>query len=171
MTAKTEQHQGREGELREELAAYAHAAWSGWMQYMFGKCESRCDGFLIPMPLVDRWTRQKDTPYANLPDVEKESDRKEADRMMAIMQANAPAEQGENMNIEDILNTYRTALQRIASGISSCIDGTISLDREDMQAIARTAIDKVAGLEFDEDQKQSNAETQRPMKPQKGRGE
>ena len=62
------------------------------------------------------------------------------------------------MNIEDILNTYRTALQRIASGISSCIDGTISLDREDMQAIARTAIDKVAGLEFDEDQKQSNAE-------------
>jgi len=61
------------------------------------------------------------------------------------------------MNIEDILNTYRTALQRIASGISSCIDGTISLDREDMQAIARTAIDKVAGLEFDEDQKQSNA--------------
>lgn len=74
-------------ELREDLAAYAHKAWSGWMKYMFGKCER--DGFgnlIIPFPSEERWTRQMNTPYADLPDNEKESDRKEADEMLKIME-------------------------------------------------------------------------------------
>ena len=56
------------------------------------------------------------------------------------------------MDIEKILDIYRTALLRISGGISPCIDGTISLESEDMQAIARRAIDTVAGLGFDEEQ-------------------
>lgn len=67
--------------IREALAAYAHdVAWSGWMRYMFSKCEWQPDGtMLIPAKLVERWTRQMETPYAALPDAERESDRAQAD--------------------------------------------------------------------------------------------
>lgn len=72
-------------DLREELAAYAHNAWSGWMKYMFGKCEKPAEGYLIiPQSLVLRWTRQMNTEYKNLPENEKESDRKEADKILEI---------------------------------------------------------------------------------------
>lgn len=71
--------------VREELAAYAHEAWSGWMRYMFGKCFSNDAGELtIPAWAVARWTRQMSTPYNELPIGENESDRAEADKMIAI---------------------------------------------------------------------------------------
>jgi len=71
--------------IREKLANYAHKAWSGWMKYMFGKGHYNVDGsFTIPQNLVERWTRQMNTPYAVLPENEKESDRKEADEMLSI---------------------------------------------------------------------------------------
>lgn len=81
-------------DIREELAAYAHEAWSGWMRYMFDKGEARqiaIDGgistkWLMPSELYHRWQRQMRTPYADLPEAEKESDRKEADAILAIMQ-------------------------------------------------------------------------------------
>lgn len=68
----------------EELAAYAHEAWAGWMRYLFSKCLKESDGVKIPQALVDRWTRQMQTPYAELPENEKESDRVEALKMQAI---------------------------------------------------------------------------------------
>lgn len=75
--------------LREALAAYAHEAWSGWMNYLFSKGEpwqmaSGGTGWLIPAWAVERWQRQAATPYADLPDSEKESDRLEADRMIEV---------------------------------------------------------------------------------------
>lgn len=70
---------------REALAAYAHQAWSGWMRYMFAQSRTNKDGTVtIPKELVDRWTRQMQTPYEDLPGEEKESDRHEADRMLLI---------------------------------------------------------------------------------------
>lgn len=82
--------------LREELANYAHEAWVGWMHYLFNKCQyvpgTTTTGWsvlLIPTALMDRWTRQMNTPYADLPEDEKESDRKEAARMMIIAEAYA----------------------------------------------------------------------------------
>jgi hypothetical protein len=68
-------------ELVERFADLAHESWSGWMRYLFGKCVSspEYDGdVLIPAGLVDRWGRQMRTPYAELPEREKESDREEA---------------------------------------------------------------------------------------------
>lgn len=76
-------------ELREKLAEYAHDAWSGWMKYLFGHCSFR--GFrslgeaAIPHWAVKRWRRQMETPYADLPEDEKKSDRDEADKMLAII--------------------------------------------------------------------------------------
>ena len=83
---------------REALAAYAHEAWSGWMKYLFSKTErlnGRAvveggyvrDGAVIPLGSVERWKRQMNTPYADLPESEKESDRAEADKMLAIVEA------------------------------------------------------------------------------------
>ena len=72
---------------REELANYAHEAWSGWMRYMFGKSIENIDGSVtIPADSVRRWKRQCATKYEDLPEEEKESDRDEADKMTKIME-------------------------------------------------------------------------------------
>lgn len=78
----------------EELAAYAHEAWSGWMKYMVSKIKFGSqrglhgDGEVqiwLPNGLRSRWERQMNTPYHELPESEKESDRKEAEKMIEIM--------------------------------------------------------------------------------------
>lgn len=73
-------------QLREDLAEYAHAAWSGWMKYMFEKGTLNEDGtYTMPAWAVERWTRQANTPYAELPENEKNSDHEEADKMLDII--------------------------------------------------------------------------------------
>ena len=72
---------------REELAKYAHEAWSGWMDHLFRHSYHVNDGtYRIPKWAVDRWKRQARTHYENLSDDEKESDRIEADRILKIME-------------------------------------------------------------------------------------
>lgn len=71
---------------REELASYAHNAWSGWMQWMLS-CSPSSEGELtVPKKLVERWTRQMKTSYEDLSEEEKESDRVEADKILTIIQ-------------------------------------------------------------------------------------
>jgi len=72
--------------VREQLAYYAHDAWSGWMKYMFKKMKINDDGTAtMPKWAVDRWTFQMKKTYNELPDDMKESDRQEADRMITII--------------------------------------------------------------------------------------
>jgi hypothetical protein len=72
--------------LREQLAAYAHDAWSGWTKYMFSKCTQNPDGSVtIPANSVERWTYQMNTSYAELPEEMKPSDRDEADKILALI--------------------------------------------------------------------------------------
>ena len=74
-------------ELREQLAALAHAQWSGWMRHLFSKLYMLPNlgvdqqGYRMRQIEYDRWLRQVKTPYADLSEAEKESDRKEADRV------------------------------------------------------------------------------------------
>lgn len=71
---------------REQLAAYSHGAWAGWMRYMFSKGTHNDDGtWTMPADCVARWSRQMNTEYADLPENEKPSDRAEADKMLRIM--------------------------------------------------------------------------------------
>ena len=81
-------------ETVEKLAAYAHDAWSGWMRYLFSKCDgvipntlSALDdnSLVIPAEFVQRWVRQMNTPYDDLPEGEKESDRVEARRILEVI--------------------------------------------------------------------------------------
>lgn len=75
-----------ETEMREQLAYYAHEAWSGWMAYLFSKSTLNADGTVtIPAWAAMRWTRQMTTRYPDLSEAEKASDRAEADKMLAIV--------------------------------------------------------------------------------------
>jgi hypothetical protein len=71
---------------REELAAYAHDAWSGWMDYIFSKGIFHDDGtWTMPAWAAERWRRQAATSYKELPETEKEADRVEANEILSIL--------------------------------------------------------------------------------------
>jgi hypothetical protein len=55
--------------LVEALADYAHDSWSNWVRYMFANLDEAH---------IQRWKRQMQTPYAELSEEEKESDREQA---------------------------------------------------------------------------------------------
>lgn len=79
--------------MKEKLANLCHSQWSGWMEYLWSKSRhmnieidgtvQRC--VVIPNNLVIRWERQMKTPYTELPDNEQDSDRKEADKFLSII--------------------------------------------------------------------------------------
>ena len=72
--------------MKPVLAGYAHDAWSGWMKYLFEKSNENTDGTVtIPKWAVDRWKHQVSTKYQDLSDEEKESDLREAEKMISIM--------------------------------------------------------------------------------------
>jgi len=78
----------KNNDLRENLAEYAHTAWSGWLKYMFEKMTINDDGTAtMPKWAVDRWAFQMNKNYDELPEEMKELDRQEADRMIAIVKA------------------------------------------------------------------------------------
>lgn len=83
-------------ELVEALAALAHDEhWSGWMRYMLPKLgiEDRGEeGIAMPSQMtheaarhIQRWIRQMNTPYAELSEKERESDRVEARRILELL--------------------------------------------------------------------------------------
>ena len=85
-------------DLKEQLSDLCHEQWSGWMKYLFSKCKKNEDGTVtIPKDLVERWERQVATPYAELSKGEQDSDRKEADKFMKVLDKSEE-------NIEEIFN-------------------------------------------------------------------
>lgn len=75
-------------ELLEELAAVEHDRWSHWQRYMHDKGQATEDGgLLIPAELVGRWSAQMNTPYAELSEQEKESDRDQVRRYLPTIVA------------------------------------------------------------------------------------
>jgi hypothetical protein len=74
--------------LEEPLAAVEHERWSHWQRYMHSKGERRPDGSLVlPSELVTRWEKQISTPYLELTDAEKESDREQVRRYLPMIAA------------------------------------------------------------------------------------
>ncbi len=72
-------------EQREQLAALAHEQWAGWMAHLFRKCVKQDGGWWMPAESAQRWERQVATPYVALSEAEKDSDRKEADRVLSLL--------------------------------------------------------------------------------------
>jgi hypothetical protein len=80
--------------LRELFAELCHAQWSGWMRYLFSNSTENPDGSVtIPVWAVERWKRQIATPYTELSEAEKNSDRTEANKFIELLQAHARARQ------------------------------------------------------------------------------
>jgi len=84
--------------LIETLAAVEHERWSHWQRYMHGKCINRPDGSLIiPADLVQRWQKQIETPYADLSEQEKESDREQVSKYLPLIVQALAARSGDKI--------------------------------------------------------------------------
>lgn len=84
------------GRLIERLAEYAHNAWCGWMRYQFqrgvGLYQKNKEsgaveqvGWQMNKPSFERWQRQMNTAYADLPEEEKQSDCDEAHKILSLV--------------------------------------------------------------------------------------
>jgi hypothetical protein len=82
--------------LIEELAAVEHERWAHWQEYVHQQCEPLADGSLvIPAHLVSRWQKQIETPYQQLSEKEKQSDREQVERVLPILARYFPFERDE----------------------------------------------------------------------------
>ena len=75
-----------EHEPVEELADKMHEIWTRWMAYMFSKNPFNEDGtWTMPRFSAHRWQRQMNTPYIELTEEEKESDRELALEILDLL--------------------------------------------------------------------------------------
>lgn len=76
--------------LREKLAELEHDQWAHWFLYHDKKTQSflvqsHVDAWYRRQADYQRWLHQANTPYAKLTEKEKDSDRKWADKVLAIV--------------------------------------------------------------------------------------
>jgi hypothetical protein len=75
-----------DGELREQLAAIEHERWADWQKWCHKVLREN-----NPSPeqgdILERWDRQIETPYAELSEKEKQSDRDQVDRYWQLVEA------------------------------------------------------------------------------------
>jgi len=82
--------------LREALAALEHEQWAHWTRYMLDTIEQHMAEWpfaskqLRDLECVARWRRQIDTPYEDLSEKEKDSDREWADKVGALVAGARP---------------------------------------------------------------------------------
>jgi hypothetical protein len=75
----------------ESLAAIEHERWADWQRWMHQQCQRNPDGSLtIPAALVERWEWQSATPYAELSESEKQSDRDQVERYLPVIKYHQP---------------------------------------------------------------------------------
>ena len=70
--------------MREQIASVQHDIWSHWMKYLFSVCDDSFDGIIIPPDKVRLWKKEIATPYSELTEKQKESDRDQADKVIAL---------------------------------------------------------------------------------------
>ena len=89
--------------MRTALARHMHnSPWSGWTRYMLGLCtlETKLNGATvtaIPVDKVERWTRQMNTPFDELPEDERKSDYAEADAVLELPEIKALLDEVERL--------------------------------------------------------------------------
>lgn len=76
--------------LMEKLAAIEHERWADWQKYFFEQCipqnnDGKYVDLTLPIPKYERWNRQIKTPYSELSESEKESDRREVCRYFPLI--------------------------------------------------------------------------------------
>lgn len=75
-------------DLTDTLASIEHERWSHWQRYMHSKATKQSDGsLLIPAELVEQWERQIETPFEQLSETEKDSDREQFQKYLPVIKA------------------------------------------------------------------------------------
>lgn len=78
----------------EALADVSHEIWAHWMEYFFSTCDFTLPmlmaaiengSAIVPTEKVERWQRQMKTPYAELTEREKASDREQAYKIIKTL--------------------------------------------------------------------------------------
>ena len=125
--------------MREELASLSHDIWASWMVHLFSCCNKVGDGCMeIPRNEVDKWMRQINTPYEQLQEYEKESDRDQADKIIKLLLG---------LRINESLQKENKDLRiLIAAAILSCDDSTLYINDEVLASMAND----IEILKFDE---------------------
>ena len=89
-------------ELLELIADFMHHQWSRWMKYVYNHAvtvdessetlawtsETGKIGYIFNTNLYNRWLRQMNTPYAELSEKEKDSDREWARKLIILLDKN-----------------------------------------------------------------------------------
>lgn len=97
--------------LREPLAYLSHAIWSHWMRWMFSVGTFNEDGsWTMPADKAQRWQRQMNTPYTELPEHEREGDREQADKILAVINPN------ETVYTPQFLAEHMEMIDQLADG-------------------------------------------------------
>lgn len=100
----------------EAGANIEHDRWARWQKYMFSKCQRLNGGVLtIPEELVKRWFRQIETPYSDLSEEEKESDRKETRNYLPLIRELLTLAHTEGIE-EGKKETWREILESLELG-------------------------------------------------------
>lgn len=80
----------------EAVAEECHKQWAGWTGHLLSKCLPLPSGNLIlGLEWKDRWMRQVNTIYADLSEPEKESDRREARKILSALNRVRDGERGK----------------------------------------------------------------------------
>jgi hypothetical protein len=91
-----------DSELREKLSDLEHDRWSRWMRYMFSVGKMNEDGsWTMPPALVVRWKGQMETSYGYLSEGEKDSDRKEADNTLKVIDEHSQGSIDPSFDVTD----------------------------------------------------------------------
>lgn len=77
-------------ELKEKLAAIEHERWADWQKWVHKCFVVRRDRAMkyrtvLPVKLVERWNELIETPYEELTEAEKQSDREQVDRYFPLL--------------------------------------------------------------------------------------
>lgn len=77
-------------QLKEKLAAIEHERWADWQTWMHSKMvtnDNTDKWYHLPKRYFKWWQKQIKTPYADLSEKEKDSDREQVDRYWPLIEA------------------------------------------------------------------------------------
>ena len=110
-----------EQEMRERLAALEHQQWTHWARHMLEVLNPllqmaafsplRLAGSDKAREALERWKRQINTPYADLSEKEKDSDREWADRVLEITGTASPLNGAYSERAQCVAALVRLALR------------------------------------------------------------
>jgi len=101
-----EETKNTKNSLEERLADIEHQRWSDWQSWCHKILRENC-----PSPelekVLERWDRQISTPYLELSETEKESDRKQVRRYLPILEKEiAQAQEANTQEIVEIIEDF-----------------------------------------------------------------